>query len=167
MGHDSSERPRICRTTGTIHDRICLIAPWESRLMNHRVGGGLWHPEAAPTAAMRTVIDSNAERLKDILRDSKMRAEFLGGASDTKKAVKAFVQENAGNALKTKPKVSLHRSQTPGCQFLPVGVVDAPSSKRGRSEEVIAGSFEETRRARRVLLLMTQVSPVVPPVHTS
>jgi hypothetical protein len=45
--------------------------------------------------------------LKDILNNSKLRKEFLGGATDSKKAVKAFLQENAGNALKTRPKVCL------------------------------------------------------------
>lgn len=69
------------------------------------IGGGLWHPEAAPTAAMRTDIDRNPKKLKDVLNESKLRTEFLGGAKDSKKALKAFMQENAGNALKTRPKV--------------------------------------------------------------
>ena len=39
-----------------------------------------------------------------------MRKEFLGGTSkDEKKAVKAFVEQNKENALKTKPKVSLKK----------------------------------------------------------
>lgn len=64
---------------------------------------------------MRTDIDRNPKNLKDVLNNSNLRAEFLGGAKDTKKAVKAFVQENAGNALKTRPKVcpstlALHQS---------------------------------------------------------
>ncbi|KAF2721223.1 hypothetical protein K431DRAFT_338886 [Polychaeton citri CBS 116435] len=69
------------------------------------VGGGLWHPEAAPTAAMRRDIDRNSQRLKTVLLEQRMRDEFLNGCSkDTAKAVKAFVNANAANALKTKPK---------------------------------------------------------------
>lgn len=59
---------------------------------------------------MRHAIDRNPKRLKDILNDSGMRAEFLGGAKNSEKAVEAFVKENAGNALKTRPKVSLSDS---------------------------------------------------------
>ncbi|CZT24595.1 uncharacterized protein RCC_10320 [Ramularia collo-cygni] len=68
------------------------------------IGGGLWHPDAGPTAAMRNDIDRHPKNLKDILNNSELRTEFLGGAKDSKKAVQAFVQENAGNALKTRPK---------------------------------------------------------------
>lgn len=71
------------------------------------IGGGLWHPEAAPTAAMRRDIDRNARRLKDILMDDRMRREFFAGAAkNERKVVKAFVAANSENALKTKPKVS-------------------------------------------------------------
>lgn len=70
-------------------------------------GGGLWHPESAPTAAMRRNIDHHPERIKLVLMEGKMRKEFLKGAPQQEsKVVKAFVASNAGNALKTKPKVS-------------------------------------------------------------
>ncbi|KAI5370454.1 hypothetical protein Slin14017_G013330 [Septoria linicola] len=72
---------------------------------NSFVGGGLWHPDAAPTAAMRRAIDRHPRRLKDVLLDPRIRKEFLKGAAATDKAIaKAFVQSNSGNALKTKPK---------------------------------------------------------------
>lgn len=71
------------------------------------VGGGLWHPEAAPTAAMRRDIDLNPERIKNILTGDGVRKAFLNDASKQEtKVVKAFVASNAANALKTKPKVS-------------------------------------------------------------
>jgi hypothetical protein len=69
------------------------------------VGGGYWSPDARALAALRTTIDKNPQRLKDVLMNDKMRAEFLSGSS-TKTAVKAFVKTNSGTALKTKPKVS-------------------------------------------------------------
>lgn len=73
------------------------------------LGGGLWHPEAQPIAALRTDIDQRPHRLKDVLMDPKMRKEFLGGVpKNEEKTVNAFVSArmNADNALKTKPKVS-------------------------------------------------------------
>jgi len=71
-------------------------------------GGGLWHPEAAPTAAMRKDIDRDSGKLKGILIDENVRKSFLKGApKNESKVVKAFVASNSGNALKTKPKVSL------------------------------------------------------------
>ncbi|KAL8896509.1 MAG: hypothetical protein Q9192_003054 [Flavoplaca navasiana] len=69
------------------------------------IGGGLWCPEAAPLAAMRKDIDRKSDKLKSVLLDPAMRKEFLSGISkDNKKAVKAFVEQNKENALKTKPK---------------------------------------------------------------
>ncbi|KAL1589892.1 hypothetical protein WHR41_01292 [Cladosporium halotolerans] len=69
------------------------------------VGGGLWHPEAAPTAAMRRAIDRRSRQFKDVLLDDKLRKEFLKGApKNDAKAVKAFVTSNSENALKTRPK---------------------------------------------------------------
>jgi hypothetical protein len=69
------------------------------------VGGGYWSPDARALAALRTTIDKNPQRLKDVLMNDKVRAEFLSGSS-TKTAVKAFVKTNSETALKTKPKVS-------------------------------------------------------------
>ncbi|SMR52123.1 unnamed protein product [Zymoseptoria tritici ST99CH_3D1] len=68
------------------------------------VGGGLWCPEAAATAAMRRAIDRNSARLKGVLADEAMRKHFLGGSKTDAKALKAFVEGNKSNALKTKPK---------------------------------------------------------------
>lgn len=57
---------------------------------------------------MRKDIDRHPERIKNVLLDDGVRKSFLKGASkqDTK-VVKAFVDSNSENALKTKPKVSL------------------------------------------------------------
>ncbi|KAL8729120.1 MAG: hypothetical protein Q9166_004951 [cf. Caloplaca sp. 2 TL-2023] len=75
------------------------------------IGGGLWCPEAAPLALMRKDIDKKSHKLKDVLLEPAMRKEFLGGiVKDEKKAVKAFVEQNKENALKTKPKVRLEKS---------------------------------------------------------
>ncbi|KAK5115119.1 hypothetical protein LTR62_001816 [Meristemomyces frigidus] len=69
------------------------------------IGGGLWHPDAAPTAAMRRSIDRHPERLKRVLTEPGLRKAFLKGVGkDEKKVMKAFVASNAENALKTKPK---------------------------------------------------------------
>ncbi|KAH0011709.1 hypothetical protein KCU78_g9947, partial [Aureobasidium melanogenum] len=65
--------------------------------------GGYWSPDARALAALRTTIDENPQRLKDVLMNDKMRAEFLSGTSK-KTAVKSFVKTNAETALKTKPK---------------------------------------------------------------
>ena len=79
-------------------------------------GGGLWHPEAAPVAAIRRDIDQRPRHLKDTLLEDGMRKHFLGGApKNDARIVKAFVASNKDNALKTRPKVSyalpsLHRS---------------------------------------------------------
>ncbi|KAG9811717.1 hypothetical protein KCU68_g20526, partial [Aureobasidium melanogenum] len=40
------------------------------------VGGGYWSPDARALAALRTTIDENPQRLKDVLMNDKMRAEF-------------------------------------------------------------------------------------------
>lgn len=72
------------------------------------IGAGLWQPEAAPLALMRQSIDTQPHLLKTVLLDRTMRREFLKGvpAGDEGKAVKAFVEKNKENMLKTKPKVS-------------------------------------------------------------
>lgn len=70
-------------------------------------GGGLWHPDAAPTATMRTDIDRHPEHIKKVLLDDGIRKSFLKGApKNESKVVKEFVASNSENALKTKPKVS-------------------------------------------------------------
>lgn len=70
------------------------------------VGAGLWQPEAAPLALMRRAIDLKSQKLKTVLLEPAMRKEFLkGAANDEKKVVKAFVESNKENMLKTKPKV--------------------------------------------------------------
>jgi len=68
-------------------------------------GGGYWSPDARALAALRNTIDKNPQRLKEVLTNDKMRAEFLSGSSK-KTAVKSFVKTNSETALKTKPKVS-------------------------------------------------------------
>lgn len=83
-------------------DRTSFLA---QKLTLDSVGGGYWSPDARALAALRTTIDENPQRLKDVLIDDKMRAEFLSGSSK-KAAVQSFVKTNAETALKTKPKVS-------------------------------------------------------------
>ena len=71
------------------------------------VGAGVWHPEAAPLALLRKSVDRHADRLKRVLVEPRLRKEFLGGVKgDEKECVRKFVQLNAENALKTKPRVS-------------------------------------------------------------
>ncbi|MCJ1335795.1 hypothetical protein MMC09_001069 [Bachmanniomyces sp. S44760] len=69
------------------------------------VGGGLWHPEAAPLALLRRNIDRNAAKIKKVLIHARIRKEFFNGIpADEKKATKAFIGQNSENMLKTKPK---------------------------------------------------------------
>lgn len=57
---------------------------------------------------MRRDIDRKPHKIKRVLTDARIRKAFFGGvAENEKKAVQAFVGQNAENALKTKPKVSL------------------------------------------------------------
>jgi len=71
------------------------------------LGGGLWHPDAAQTAAMRRDIDQHPRRIKSVLMENGLRQAFFKGVPKQEaKVVKAFVASNAENALKTKPKVS-------------------------------------------------------------
>lgn len=73
------------------------------------VGSGLWHPDAAPVALLRTEIDQRPEQLRGVLNASEMRKHIFGiTTKDEKKAVRAFCEQNKENALKTKPKASLH-----------------------------------------------------------
>lgn len=70
------------------------------------IGCGLWHPEADRLALLREDIDENADRWKEVLRESALRREFLNGAPDDDEAVvTAFAHANKESALKTKPKV--------------------------------------------------------------
>lgn len=57
---------------------------------------------------MRLAIDTQSNLLKNVLLNPTMRKEFLKGvpAGNEGKAVKAFVEMNKENMLKTKPKVS-------------------------------------------------------------
>ena len=69
------------------------------------VGAGVWHPEAPPLALMRKDVDLKSHKIKAVLTAAELRREFFGGISnDEKKAVKAFVNMNTENMLKTKPK---------------------------------------------------------------
>ena len=72
------------------------------------VGGGLWCPDAQPLALIRRDIDRKPHKMKKVLMDQSIRKVcFKGCPSDEKKAVKAFVEANKENALKTKPKVEI------------------------------------------------------------
>jgi hypothetical protein len=73
-------------------------------------GGGLWQPEADSLRKLRREFDRRSNRIKDILKEERIRKSFLGGVStDEAKVVKAFVSltSNASTALKRNPKVSL------------------------------------------------------------
>lgn len=61
---------------------------------------------------MRSAIDTQSHLLKNVLLNPTMRKEFLKGVptGNEGKAVKAFVEMNKENMLKTKPKVSAVRS---------------------------------------------------------
>lgn len=74
-------------------------------------GGGLWQPEAESLRKLRREFDRRSIKIKDILKEERIRKNFLGGVStDEAKVVKAFVSltSNASTALKRNPKVSLH-----------------------------------------------------------
>ncbi|KAG8528667.1 uncharacterized protein KY384_006354 [Bacidia gigantensis] len=69
------------------------------------VGAGVWHPEAAPLALLRRNVDKKSRLLKEVLKEERMRKEFLKGAKkDDKEVVKKFVEINGESALKTKPR---------------------------------------------------------------
>ena len=71
-------------------------------------------PEALPLTALRQDIDTEPQRLQNVLLNTRIRKELLGCAgNDAKKVVKAFTEQNAESALKTKPKVRLE-----ACCFL-------------------------------------------------
>ena len=77
------------------------VMPGESFL-----GGGLWWPDAEPTAKLRRAFDRKSEKAKEVLMQPGIRKEYLRGcAKDENKVVKAFFESNKVNALKTKPKV--------------------------------------------------------------
>ena len=63
-------------------------------------------PEASKLALIREDIDRNSGRIKSVLRDERIRREFLKGISDEEAtALKAFADQNKENALKSRPKV--------------------------------------------------------------
>ena len=71
------------------------------------IGGGLWCPEADPLRSLRLAIDLKPQKLKNVLLDPGIRKFYFGGiGNDEKKAVKAFCEHNASNALKRRPKVA-------------------------------------------------------------
>ena len=70
------------------------------------IGGGLWHPDAAPLALLRRDVDRKSHKLKQVLLDERIRKEFLSGAKAKEgDCVARFAALNKENALKTKPKV--------------------------------------------------------------
>jgi hypothetical protein len=94
---------------------VCSVDRTDSRgpaLTLTCVGGGYWSPDARALAALRITIDKNPQRLKEVLMNDTMRAEFLSGSS-MEAAVKSFVKTNSETALKTKPKVSSQRLFAP------------------------------------------------------
>jgi hypothetical protein len=77
------------------------------RTLTGGLAGGLWMPEAQYLTTLRSEIDRRAQRLKQALRSTDLRREFLEGAADEDyEVVKSFVAQNSETALKTKPKVS-------------------------------------------------------------
>ncbi|KAL8658013.1 MAG: hypothetical protein Q9226_001347 [Calogaya cf. arnoldii] len=117
------------------------------------IGGGLWCPEAAPLAAMRKDIDRKPHKLKAVLLDPAMRREFLGGISkDDKKAVKAFVEQNKENALKTKPKG--YDAENPNISLLRLRNY---TCGRKLSDEEVVGP----RAPERIASLMTALKPFI------
>lgn len=63
-------------------------------------------PEAQPLALLRQNIDRKSRKFRQVLTAERLRKEILGvTATDEKKAIRAFADQNKENALKTKPKV--------------------------------------------------------------
>lgn len=63
-------------------------------------------PEASRLALIREDIDRHSGRIKSVLRDARVRREFLRGTPDNEaKAVRAFADQNKESALKVRPKV--------------------------------------------------------------
>ncbi|KAL8991623.1 MAG: hypothetical protein Q9169_007811 [Polycauliona sp. 2 TL-2023] len=117
------------------------------------IGGGLWCPEAAPLAAMRKDIDRKSYKLKTVLMDPAIRKEFLGGISkDDKKAVKAFVEQNKENALKTKPKG--YDAENPNISLLRLRNYTA--GRKLSDEEVVGPKGPE-----RIASLMATLKPFI------
>ncbi|KAL8716170.1 MAG: hypothetical protein Q9220_000075 [cf. Caloplaca sp. 1 TL-2023] len=117
------------------------------------LGGGLWCPEAAPLALMRRAIDRKSEKLKSVLLESGLRTEFLGGTSkDEKKAVKAFIDQNQENALKTKPKG--YDADNPNIPLLRLR--NYTLGRKLKDEEVVGPKAPE-----RIAGLMTALMPFI------
>ncbi|KAL8865179.1 MAG: hypothetical protein Q9198_009441 [Flavoplaca austrocitrina] len=117
------------------------------------IGGGLWCPEAAPLAAMRKDIDRKSDRLKSVLLDPAMRKEFLSGISkDDRKAVKAFVEQNKENALKTKPKG--YDAENPNISLLRLR--NYTIGRKLSDEEVVGPKAPE-----RIAVLMATLKPFI------
>ncbi|KAL9626117.1 MAG: hypothetical protein Q9204_007567 [Flavoplaca sp. TL-2023a] len=117
------------------------------------IGGGLWCPEAAPLAAMRKDIDRKSDKLKSVLLDPAMRKEFLSGISkDDKKAVKAFVEQNKENALKTKPKG--YDAENPNISLLRLR--NYTIGRKLSDEEVVGPKAPE-----RIAALMATLKPFI------
>ncbi|KAF3008764.1 hypothetical protein E8E13_010251 [Curvularia kusanoi] len=71
------------------------------------VGGGLWQPDAESLRKLRREFDRRSTRIKAVLKEDRVRKNFLGGVStDEAKVVKAFIglTSNASTALKRNPK---------------------------------------------------------------
>ncbi|KAG9199530.1 hypothetical protein G6514_008388 [Epicoccum nigrum] len=71
------------------------------------VGGGLWQPEAESLRKLRREFDRRSNRIKETLKEDRIRENFLGGVStDEAKVVRAFISltSNASTALKRNPK---------------------------------------------------------------
>ncbi|KAI4221795.1 MAG: hypothetical protein L6R40_008612 [Gallowayella cf. fulva] len=117
------------------------------------IGGGLWCPEAAPLAAMRRDIDRKSHKLRSVLLDPAMRKEFLGGIpKDEKKAVKAFVEQNKENALKTKPKG--YDAENPNIALLRLRNYTA--GRKLSDDEVVGPKAPE-----RIAALMAALTPFI------
>ena len=72
------------------------------------VGGGLWCPDAEPLSKLRRDVARKSHKIKNVLLDAGIRRHFLGDiVKDEKKAVKAFIDHNGENMLKSRPKVGL------------------------------------------------------------
>ena len=103
----------ITITYGSCRSRTGRKGPYAAYYVQIQPGGGsfvgcgLWHPDAQPVAQLRRDFDRKSHKLKNVLRDKAVRKELFNGVpDDEKKVVKAFVELNKENMLKTKPKVS-------------------------------------------------------------
>ena len=117
------------------------------------VGSGLWMPEAAALALVRTDIDRKPHKMKNVLMAPAVRKSILGGVGrDEKKTIKAFTSHNSESALKTKPKG--YDADNPNIELLRLR--SFTMGKRLADNEILS-----TKGAEIILELLQAMTPFV------